>query len=181
MLEMFYSTGIRRAEMANLKMEDLNREKHILWIRQGKGRKDRVVPVGQRALAWMEKYIEDVRPLLIVDAQEQALFVTCYGQAFNREVLGRMVYEAIRKAGIGYKGGGSHLLRHSCATHMLEGGADIRYIQQLLGHENLETTAIYTEVSIDQLQAVHAKTHPSETYEKRAGERRDAVIKNTPF
>lgn len=161
-LELFYSTGIRRTELARLKLGDLNREKRILWIRQGKGRKDRVVPVGQRALDWVEKYIEDVRPLLVADPSEQALFLTGYGQAYNEEALGRRVHEYFVKAGIYREMAGSHLLRHTCATHLLEGGADIRYIQQLLGHEKLETTAIYTEVNIDQLQAVHARCHPAE-------------------
>lgn len=169
-LELFYSTAIRRTEMARLKLPDLNREKRILWVRQGKGRKDRVVPVGQRALAWVEKYIEDVRPLLAVDPAEQALFLTGYGQAFNEEVLGRNVAELIRKAGIEREGAGCHLFRHTCATHMLEGGADIRYIQQLLGHEKLETTAIYTEVNIDQLQQVHARCHPAEKRHRPANQ-----------
>lgn len=165
-LELFYSTGIRRTEMARLHLANLNREKRILWVRQGKGRKDRVVPVGSRALQWVEKYIEDVRPLLLVDATEQALFLTGYGEPFNEEVLGRKVREYILKADIGRKTGGAHLLRHTCATHMLEGGADIRFIQQLLGHEKLETTAIYTHVTIDQLQAVHARCHPAESRQK---------------
>ena len=162
-LELFYSTAIRRMEMARLNVGDLNREKRILWVRLGKGRKDRVVPVGQRALAWAEKYIEDVRPLLVVDHDEQALFLTSYGKAFNYEVLGRTVKEYMTKAGIEHEGKGPHLLRHTCATHMHEHGADIRFIQQLLGHTHLDTTAIYTEVNITQLQAVHARTHPAET------------------
>ncbi len=145
----------------------VNREKRILWVRQGKGRKDRVVPAGQRALGWVEKYIEDVRPLLAADPAEQALFLTGYGQAFSEDVLGRRVHEYIGKAGVAREMAGAHLLRHTCATHMLEGGADIRFIQQLLGHEKLETTAIYTEVNIDQLQAVHARTHPAESAGKR--------------
>lgn len=164
-LELFYSTGIRRCEMVPLKVADLNREKHLLFIRQGKGRKDRVVPVGQRAMRWLEKYLEDVRPLLMVKAEETTLFLSSYGEPFNRDVLGRKVVEYIAAAEIG-RGGGAHLLRHTCATHLLEGGADIRYIQQLLGHEKLETTAIYTEVSIVQLQAVHARCHPAEKREQ---------------
>jgi integrase/recombinase XerD len=163
MLELFYSTGIRRVEMARLALSDLNREKKILWIRQGKGGKDRVVPVGSRALTWAEKYIEDVRPLLAVDPARDALFLTGYGEAFNADVLGRKVREYILAADIGRDRGGCHLLRHTCATLMLEGGADIRYIQQLLGHEKLETTAIYTHVSIEQLKSVHARTHPAES------------------
>ena len=163
-LELFYSTGIRRTEMARLSLIDLNREKRILWVRLGKGRKDRVVPVGSRALQWVEKYIEDVRPLLAVDPDEAGLFLTGYGRPFNEEVLGRNVRNTILKADIGRTKGGPHLLRHTCATHMLEGGADIRFIQQLLGHEKLETTAIYTRVNIDQLQNVHARCHPAEQH-----------------
>jgi len=161
MLELFYSTGIRRSELTRLEIPDLNRDKKLLHIRLGKGRKDRVVPVGSRALQWVEKYIEDVRPLLVINIDAQALFLSGYGEAFNPDVLGRKVVQYIKKADIGRKGG-AHLLRHTCATHMLEGGADIRYIQQLLGHEKLETTAIYTEVSIIQLQAVHSRCHPAE-------------------
>ena len=160
-LEVFYSTGIRRSELTRLDIGDLNREKRLLCVRQGKGRKDRVVPVGTRALQWLEKYLEDVRPLLVLNPDAQALFLSGYGEAFNPDVLGRKVVQYIKKSDIG-RSGGPHLFRHTCATHMLEGGADIRYIQQLLGHEKLETTAIYTEVSIIQLQAVHGRCHPAE-------------------
>lgn len=162
MLETFYSTGVRRAELANLEISDLNRDRRTLQVRQGKGGKDRVVPVGERALHWLEKYLDDIRPRLLLDANERALFVTSYGEAFNPDVISRMVSKFIKAADVG-RTGSCHLLRHCCATHMLEGGADIRFIQQLLGHENLETTAIYTQVSIEQLKAVHAKTHPSES------------------
>jgi integrase/recombinase XerD len=163
-MEVFYSTGIRRAELVRLELSDLNRDKRLLHIRLGKCRKDRVVPVGMRAMRWLEKYLDDVRPLLTVNVTEPALFLTGYGEKFNANVLGRLVIKYIEKANIGRRGG-PHLFRHTCATHMLEGGADIRYIQQLLGHEKLETTAIYTEVSIIQLQAVHARCHPAERSE----------------
>lgn len=163
-LEIFYSTGIRRAELARLEVADLNRDKRLLHIRLGKGRKDRVVPVGARALRWVEKYLDDVRPLLMIAAAERTLFLSGYGAAFNPDTLGRKVVQYIEAADTGRKGG-AHLFRHTCATHLLEGGADIRYIQQLLGHEKLETTAIYTEVSIIQLQAVHARCHPAERSE----------------
>jgi len=163
MLELFYSTGIRRTEMARLELADLNREKRILWIRYGKGNKDRVVPVGARALRWVEKYIENVRPLLVVDPAQQTLFLTGYGQAFNHEALGNKVRYIMSKADTGRAHGGCHLLRHTCATHMHEGGADIRFIQELLGHEHLNTTAVYTKVSIEKLQEVHTNTHPAES------------------
>jgi len=160
-MEVFYSTGIRRTELVRLELSDLNRDKRLLHIHLGKCRKDRVVPVGTRAMQWLEKYLDDVRPLLTINVTEPALFLTGYGEAFNPEVLGRVVSKYIEQANIGRRGG-PHLFRHTCATHMLEGGADIRYIQQLLGHERLETTAIYTEVSIIQLQAVHSRCHPAE-------------------
>lgn len=160
-LELFYTTGIRRSEMCRLHLSDLQRERGILSVRQGKGGKDRVVPVGARALHWLERYLEEVRPLLAIDVAQNALFITGYGGAFNPDVLGRKVIGYLRKAGI-ERTGACHLLRHSCATHMLEGGADIRYIQQLLGHSKLETTAIYTHVSITELRAVHARCHPAE-------------------
>jgi integrase/recombinase XerD len=161
MLELFYSAGLRRSELAKLTIEDLNRERQTLQIRQAKHHKDRVVPVGNRALHWLEKYLEESRPKLLIQPNEKALFLSSYGEAFNPDVLSRMVTRFIKKAEI-ERQGSCHLLRHTCATHMLEGGADIRFIQQLLGHEKLETTAIYTQVSIEQLKAVHSQTHPAE-------------------
>jgi len=164
-LELFYSTGLRRSELARLEIHDLNRERQTLQVRQGKGHKDRVVPVGSRALEWIVRYLEEVRPRLMLHAQERALFLTSYGEPFNPDVLSRMVSKWLKQAEIG-RPGSCHLIRSTCATHMLEGGADIRFIQQLLGHEKLETTAIYTQVSIEQLKAVHGKTHPAETGKK---------------
>jgi len=158
MLELFYSCGLRRAELCHLEMADLNAERRTLTIRRGKGKKDRVVPVGLRAIAWLERYLREVRPRLCLDTRTPALFLTGYGEAFNPDVVSRMVSGWHEEAGLR---GSCHLLRHTCATHMLEGGADIRYIQQLLGHEKLETTAIYTEVTIRQLQEVHARCHPA--------------------
>ena len=164
-LEVFYSAGLRRGELAKLELTDLNQERQTLQIRQGKGHKDRVVPVGERALEWLERYLEETRSRLVLDLFEKALFLTSYGEAFNPDVLSRMVTKFIKQAEVG-RTGSCHLLRHTCATHMLEGGADIRFIQQLLGHEKLETTAIYTQVSIEQLKAVHRQTHPAEAQKK---------------
>jgi len=160
MLELFYSTGIRRTELCRLDLPDLNTERRTLHVRLGKGRKDRVVPVGERALFWVERYLREVRPRLCLDTRTQALFLTGYGEAFNPDVVSRMVAAWLKRAG-GPRQGACHTLRHACATHMLEHGADVRFIQQLLGHESLDTTAIYTEVSIKQLQEVHARCHPS--------------------
>ena len=120
-----------------------------------------VWPVGERARHWLECYLDEVRPRLLLGAHLSALFLTSYGQFFNPDVNSRMVTKYLKKAGIG-RPGCCHLIRHTCATHRLEGGADIRFIQQLLGYEKLETTAIYTPVSIVRLKAVHRQTHPAE-------------------
>jgi len=160
-METLYSSGIRRVEVVRLELGDLNIERGVLFIRQGKGKKDRVVPIGARALSWITKYLHDVRPDLVTDLRERALFLSGYGDsAISADYLTRLITSYIRRAGI--MTGGCHLFRHTCATLMLENGADIRFIQQLLGHANLSTTQIYTEVSIRQLQRVHAMTHPAE-------------------
>jgi len=162
MLETLYSTAMRRCELAKLELGDVNRDRRTIHIRQGKGRKDRVVPVGARALGWIERYLDEVRPRLLLDSAQQGLFLTSYGEPFNPDVLSRKVSKFLKRADIG-RPGSCHLLRHTCATHLHDNGADIRFIQQLLGHEKLETTAIYTEVSIEALKAVHSRCHPAES------------------
>jgi integrase/recombinase XerD len=164
MLELFYSTGVRRTELCRLELSDLNTERKTIHVRLGKGKKDRMVPVGERAIVWLEHYLQAVRPRLCLDTRTQALFLTGYGGAFNPDVVSRMVAVWIKQ--VTGRVASCHLLRHTCATHMLENGADIRFIQQLLGHAKLDTTAIYTEVSIKQLQEVHARCHPSARLEK---------------
>jgi integrase/recombinase XerD len=159
-LEMFYATGIRRAELGALELSDVSPERGTVTVRRGKGKKDRVVPLGPHAAYWFIKYAREVRPRLTLDAHTQAVFLSAYGQAFDLDVLTGMVSNWLKASGTAKKGG-PHLLRHTCATHMLEGGADIRYVQQLLGHENLDTTAIYTQVTIRQLIEVHVRCHPA--------------------
>ena len=158
-LETFYSTGIRRAELAGLRLEDLNTERHTLRVK-GKGNKERVVPVGARALHWLARYIEEVRPRLLIRHEIRALFLTGLGEGFPAQGLGQHVSALMRRADVAK--GGPHILRHTCATHMLEGGADQRFIQQLLGHANADTTALYAQVTITHLQQVHARCHPAE-------------------
>jgi integrase/recombinase XerD len=165
-LEMFYATGLRRAEVGRLGLTDVSVERGTVTVRQGKGKKDRVVPLGAHAAYWFEKYVREVRPRLVLDAREQALFITAYGEAFALDVLSNMVSDWLKASGVAK--GSCHLLRHTCATHMLEGGADIRYVQQLLGHEDLNTTAIYTQVAIRQLIEVHARCHPAGKLENAA-------------
>lgn len=159
-LETLYSTGIRRRELTRLSTIDLDPRRRILFVRQGKGRRDRVVPLGDRALGWVVRYLGEVRPTMVVTPQEEALFLPAHGEGtISPAYLSRLVTGYLRRAGI--RRGGCHRFRHACATLMLENGADIRFIQQLLGHASLATTQIYTHVSIRQLQRVHDLTHPA--------------------
>ena len=159
MLETFYSTGIRRSELTRLTLYDVDTERGTLMVRQGKGRKDRLLPIGARACRWLERYRAEVRPLLLLEPDHGFLFVTDYGEPFEKNRLGDMVRRYMRLAGVEH--GSCHAFRHAMATHMLENGADIRYIQAMLGHSELSTTEIYTQVSITKLQEVHARTHPA--------------------
>lgn len=159
-LETFYATGIRRSELVHLDVADLDLVREVLLIRKGKGGKDRMVPLGAQATHWLDRYLRETRPLLETEGHDAACFLTGYGARFSAGALGNWVRQVLVKAHIS-RAGNCHLFRHSCATHMLENGADIRYIQQLLGHARLDTTQIYAEVSILQLKAVHARTHPS--------------------
>lgn len=161
-LEAFYSTGMRRMELIGLHLSDVDAERGTVIVRQGKGRKDRMIPIGERALVWIEKYRHEVRPNLVVEPDDGTLFLTKDGTVLVADHLTNMVKRYVDEADLG-KTGACHLFRHTMATLMLEGGADIRYIQQMLGHARLETTDVYTQVSIRTLKAVHAATHPART------------------
>jgi integrase/recombinase XerD len=158
-LETLYSTGMRRAELAGLEIGDLDTERGLVLIREGKGRKDRMVPIGERALSWIARYLSDVRPLYVVPPDEGEIFLTRFGKGFVPNGISEMVSAVVKASGVG-KRGSAHLLRHTAATLMLEGGADIRFIQQMLGHESLSSTQVYTRVSIRALKEVHDATHP---------------------
>lgn len=166
-LEVFYSTGIRRSELIALLLQDLDAARGAVFVRQGKGKRDRVVPIGERALAWVAKYQADARPFLVTGLDPGNLFLSERGGRLGKDWLTRLVTDYIEAAGVG-KHGSCHLFRHSVATLMLEGGADIRYIQQMLGHAKLETTQVYTHVSITQLKAVHQATHPASRADRPA-------------
>ena len=176
-LEVLYSTGMRRMELCQLSLYDLDRRRCAVMIRSGKGNKDRMIPLGDRALAWVNKYLEEVRGQLVTPMHRDRLFLTDYGEPFTRSVLSGHVKRIMVKAGID-KHGSCHLLRHACATHMLENGADIRFIQALLGHDELNSTQIYTRVSIDKLREIHAATHPAKlkTKSDENGEERLALL-----
>ncbi|OQW96130.1 MAG: recombinase XerD [Verrucomicrobia bacterium A1] len=159
-LEVFYSTGMRRMELANLKLYDLDNERGTVMIRQGKGKKDRMIPIGERALAWVGKYLADARPRLVQEPDDGTIFVTNLGEAFSPNRLTQLAREYVKAAELG-KTGACHLFRHTMATLMLENGADIRFIQEMLGHAELSTTQIYTQVSIRKLKEIHTATHPA--------------------
>jgi len=159
-LETLYSTGVRVGELCNLQVYDLEPDRRIVAVRQGKGKKDRVVPIGQRALSWVQKYLADVRPTLIEQTAATVLFVTGNGNPFGRTYLSKLVRTYIERAGIA-KPGSCHLFRHTAATLMLTGGADLRSLQLFLGHSKLNTTQLYTHVSIQRLCEVHERTHPA--------------------
>lgn len=160
-LETLYSTGIRRMELVNLKVQDIDNERGTLIVRQGKGKKDRMIPIGSRAVKWIEKYTTDVRPEFICGRDEGVLFLSRYGDAISTNNLTTLVRGYVEQSKIGKKGA-CHLFRHSMATLMLENGADIRFIQAMLGHVSLNTTEMYTQVSIKKLKEVHSLTHPAQ-------------------
>ena len=137
---------MRRLEVVRLKLFDLSLDRGLILVNQGKGKKDRYVPIGERAAAWLRKYIAEARPQLAIEPDDFTVFLTADGEPFSRDHLTYVVKERIDAAKSG-KGGACHLLRHCMATHMHENGADIRFIQQILGHEDIKTTQIYTQVA----------------------------------
>jgi integrase/recombinase XerD len=164
-LELLYATGIRRSELSRLNVGDVQFAQGNVWIRHGKGGKSRVIPVGERALYWMQRYYDEVRPQLLMDLQQQTLFLDDHGRQFVEGDLSDRVKRHMNQANIHCKGS-CHLLRHAMATHMLDNGADIRFIQAMLGHADLSTTQIYTHVSIEKLREVYRQTHPARLEDK---------------
>lgn len=159
-MEVFYVTGIRRLELTRLRLRDLDYARRLLLVRKGKGAKDRYVPTGERALAWLIAYLTWARPRLVGEIESDLLFLTSRGAPLAPKKLTARISAYVSEAKLN-KYGSCHLFRHAAATHMLDRGADIRFIQMLLGHESLDTTQIYTHVSIVSLAAVHAATHPA--------------------
>jgi integrase/recombinase XerD len=158
-LEVLYSTAVRASELADLQIGDLDVPRGVVAVRHGKGDKARMVPLAERASAWCEKYLLDARPQLALPPDEGRLFLNDRGRPFAAKTLTSMARRYLDAAGI-TRPGACHLFRHTAATLMLEGGADIRYIQEFLGHADLNTTQLYTHVSISALKAVHDRCHP---------------------
>ena len=159
LIELFYATGLRVSEMVGLRQQDLNLESGYLTC-TGKGRKQRLVPIGDEASAWLTKYLKDSRPALLKKRSSPRLFVNARGgSGLTRVGFWKILKEHGRHAGLS-RGLSPHVLRHSFATHLLERGADLRAIQMMLGHSDLSTTQIYTHVLEARLRAVYDKFHP---------------------
>lgn len=165
-LELLYGTGLRRSECARLDVADVDLYGGTLLVRNGKGRRDRVVPVPERAARALDLYLHEVRPLLLSRAAEPALFLTAWrGRRLSIPSLVQILQRHARAAGI--ERVHLHALRHTCATHLLRGGADIRHVQEILGHRWIKTTALYTRVDLDDLRRVIARAHPREHRTRR--------------
>lgn len=158
MLELLYASGLRASEVANLEVKWLHVDLGIARV-MGKGQKERIVPVGKPALAAVERYLTELRPTLVKpDRSTDKLLLSRSGQPITRVVVWQVVRRHARKAGLA--GVHPHLLRHSFATHLLAGGADLRVVQELLGHSNIRTTQIYTHVDRSRLKEVITRFHP---------------------
>lgn len=178
-IETFYATGIRRQELGALDLYDVDLEQGTLMVREGKGKRDRLLPIGERACAWIEKYVMEVRPTLVTGDSELALFLGDKGTRFSPNQLSDKVKTYLQEAGI-TKPGACHLFRHTMATLMLENGADIRFIQAMLGHADISTTTIYTQVTIRTLKEVYSRTHPAKLVPHSQATSRDTPDRDAP-
>jgi len=158
MLELLYATGLRVSELIGLTMNNINWQVGFLVV-MGKGSKERVVPVGKTAYDVVRRYLDEARPKLIKARITDVLFLNRFGRAFTRQGLWKIIIHYAQKAGL-QKSVHPHTFRHSFATHLLEGGADLRAVQVMLGHSDISTTQIYTHVTKDRLKEIHRKYHP---------------------
>lgn len=158
MLELMYATGLRISEIINLKLEDLHLTMGTLQT-LGKGHKERIIPVGDEAIKWVNRYLEEARPKLLKQKRSNYLFLNFHGNNLTRQGVWKNLKAEVRKAGI-QKNITPHTLRHSFATHILENGADLRIVQELLGHADISTTQIYTHLSNKQLADIYNRAHP---------------------
>jgi integrase/recombinase XerD len=159
-IELLYSSGLRRFEVAELKVWDVDVEQGTVHVVLGKGKKDRYVPLTERAAYWIRKYRDDVRPMLAMEPDSGHLFLTMLRQPLVPERVSDITRAASKAAGMP-RLVSAHVFRHTMATMMLEGGADVRFVQAMLGHATLSTTEIYTRVALRKLKEVHAASHPA--------------------
>ncbi len=160
-LEVLYSTAMRREEAANITREDTDTESGYIIIRQGKGRKDRVVPLGENVCRLIDTYLVGIRADWINSDNDTHLFLNRFGQGMSPMAIWCVVKKYAQAAKL-KKPVSTHTFRHSCATHMLHNGAPIRHIQEMLGHVSLETTQVYTRITINELKKIHSQYHPRE-------------------
>lgn len=158
MLELLYATGLRVSELTNLDLNSINMEAGFVVV-FGKGAKQRIVPMGQMALQCMRRYLEESRARLLGNNRSPLAFVSQWGRGMTRQGFWKIIKKYALKAGI-RKNISPHTLRHSFASHLLEGGADLRSVQSLLGHVDISTTQIYTHVTRERLKRIHARYHP---------------------
>jgi integrase/recombinase XerD len=157
-LETLYATGMRVSEAVNLKVDNVNLD--IGFLRCiGKGNKERVIPLGKKAIDSLKRYLENSRPQLLKKKESEFLFLNRFGKKISRQSLWKTVKKYAKAARI-KKPMRPHILRHSFATHLLERGADLRSVQEMLGHANISTTQIYTHINKDRLKSIHRKFHP---------------------
>ncbi len=157
-LEVMYATGLRVSELVNLKLADLHLELGIIQT-IGKGQKERLVPIGDVASKWVKLYLKQSRPKLVKQKRNPYLFVNFHGNQLTRQGIWKNLKALVKQAGI-EKNVTPHTLRHSFATHILENGADLRIVQELLGHADISTTQLYTHLSKKRLSAVYKQNHP---------------------
>lgn len=158
MLEVMYATGLRVSELVHLKMEDLHLDLGLIQT-LGKGDKERIIPIGEVAVDWVDRYLAKARPALVKDQRTATLFVNDHGRSLSRQGVWQLIKKLVQQADI-QKDVSPHTLRHSFATHILENGADLRIVQELLGHADISTTQIYTHISKKRLSQVYDQYHP---------------------
>ena len=160
-LEVLYATGIRKSELMNLTVGDVNLEEELLRVNLGKGGKDRVVPLTRLACAFLETYLKAIRPVLLQGRVSDRLFISQRGNSLSRNALGTLVEKYAQRAGL-TKHVTCHIWRHSCATHLVKNRANLRHVQEMLGHRQLSTTEKYLHLTITDLKEAHRKFHPRE-------------------
>ena len=158
MLELLYATGIRVSELINLTMNSINWQVGFLIV-MGKGSKERIVPIGRIAYDCIRRYVDEIRPKFMQKKSTDVLFLSRFGKKFTRQGFWKIVVACARQAGL-QKKVYPHTFRHSFASHLLEGGADLRTVQVMLGHSDIATTQIYTHITRERLKEVHRKFHP---------------------
>lgn len=167
LLELLYGSGIRRGECLRADLSDLDLAEAVLLVRDGKGRKDRFVPVPRQAARALELYLRAARPELARWSMDPALFLSRFGRRLGPTSIGDILSRHAQAAGVRAH---PHALRHACATHLMRGGADVRHVQELLGHASLQTTALYTRVVVEDLRRMIDRAHPRE-WGRRKGRR----------